>query len=67
MMATQSEYYSRRADVERMSSCSAKDPKVAAIHLEMARRYDELASSDGNRPIGRPTLRIVTREYQLEQ
>jgi len=47
------EYFARRATVERELSESASDPRAAAVHAEMAQRFEELASDK------RPRLRIV--------
>jgi hypothetical protein len=48
-------YYELRARRERELAEAAADAKIAAIHSEMAERYDVLAA--GARP--RPTLRVV--------
>lgn len=57
-MPTQSDYYSRRALAERVLSGLTTDPKVAAIHLDLAKRYDALSSSDGQAPTQKPARRI---------
>jgi hypothetical protein len=46
------EYYAVRAAIERAAANNCEDPRVAAIHLEMAKRYVEQAVrySDGTRP-----------------
>jgi len=43
-------YYSERAAEERRLAMASKDPKVRAIHLELAERYDILARSGGLEP-----------------
>lgn len=50
---TDTEYFTHRATVERELSESAADPRAAAVHAEMAERFEELASAE------RPRLRIV--------
>jgi hypothetical protein len=65
-MSTQSDYYTRRALAERILSGLTTDPKVAAIHLDMARRYDALSSSDGQAPTQKPTRRIGKTARRLE-
>ena len=57
-MSTQSDYYTRRALAERILSGLTTDPKVAAIHLDLANRYDALSSSDGEAPTEKPAQRI---------
>ena len=52
-------YYEGRAAKARDLAAAAVDPKISAIHLEMAERYDSLASSEADVPAGRPTLRMV--------
>lgn len=47
------EYFAQRAIVERELSEAASDPRAAAVHAEMAQRFEELASAE------RPRLRIV--------
>lgn len=37
------EYYARRAADEKRMAEEATDPKLAALHHEMATRYEELA------------------------
>ena len=53
-------YYELRARKARELAEAAIDPKIAAIHSEMADRYDVLAT--GIRP--RATLRIVTADHE---
>ena len=53
-------YYQARAARARELAAGAVDPKISAIHLEMADRYDLLASSKAEAPIEHPTLRVVT-------
>lgn len=48
-------YYECRACKARELAAAATDPKIAAIHAEMAARYDALAAE--TKP--RPTLRLV--------
>jgi hypothetical protein len=42
------EYYAVRAAIERAAASDCDDPRVAAIHLEMAKRYDEQAARYGD-------------------
>ena len=53
-------YYAERGATERALAAAAANPKVAAIHLEMAERYDQLAAVKAPVPAGRPTLRLAT-------
>lgn len=53
------DYYEQRSAKSRELAAKAVDPKIAAIHLEMAERYDLLASSKAEAPTGHATLRIV--------
>ena len=53
-------YYQARAAKARELAAAAVDPKIAAIHLEMAERYDLLAASEAEAPTGQATLRVVT-------
>ncbi len=53
-------YYQERGEKARELAAAAVDPKIAAIHLEMAERYDLLASSKAEAPTGQATLRIAT-------
>ena len=50
-----SEYFRHRAEAERDLSAKAADPHSAAIHLELAERYESLVAE-----VRRPTLRLVT-------
>jgi hypothetical protein len=50
-----SQYFRERAAVERALAKAPGDPKVAAVHDELAERYEALVR-EGKRPI----LRIVT-------
>jgi hypothetical protein len=45
-----SDYHAARAVEERRLAMAAKDPKVRAIHLEMADRYARLAETGGIAP-----------------
>src|SRR4051794_18470872 len=38
-------YFSRRANEERIASMKAAHPKARSAHLEMAERYDEFATA----------------------
>lgn len=40
---TNSQYFAGRAAAERAMSAAATDPRAAAIHAELADRYEELA------------------------
>ncbi|HEU4704889.1 MAG TPA: hypothetical protein VFS45_04190 [Sphingomicrobium sp.] len=40
---TNAEYFAGRAAAERAMSAAATDPRAAAIHADLAERYDELA------------------------
>lgn len=40
---TSSEYFRKRAADARMRSQAAKDPRAAAIHEDMANRYEQMA------------------------
>lgn len=51
-------YYRRRAAEERGAAESAPDSFVRAVHLELARRYDERISTLGTKA-DRPDLRLV--------
>lgn len=53
-------YYELRARRARELADAAIDPKIAAIHLEMAERYDVLAAGERLRP----TLRVVTGDQR---
>jgi hypothetical protein len=44
------DYYSARAIEERRLAMASTDPKVRAIHLQMANRYDVLAAGDDAQP-----------------
>jgi hypothetical protein len=44
------DYYAARAVEERRLAMASNDPKVRAIHLEMADRYAELAQAGGAGP-----------------
>jgi len=43
-METQSEYIKRRAKHEREAALKAQHPDVRRIHLEMAKRYEQVAN-----------------------
>lgn len=47
-------YYEFRAEKERALAAAAVSPKIAAIHLEMAERYDLLAGGATNDNDRRP-------------
>ena len=53
------DYYEQRAVRSRELAAAAVDAKIAAIHLEMAERYDLLALSKAEAPTGEATLRVV--------
>ena len=65
-MSTQSEYYMRRAAAERRWGALTPDPKVASAHIEMAERYDALAS-DARIPTEVPGRSPVQAEHRLER
>ena len=65
-MSTQSDFYMRRAAAERRLGALTGDPNVAAVHLEMAERYETLAS-DARAPNEKPALRIVPTERRIER
>lgn len=48
-------YYRARANAARSLEQRARDPAVAAIHREMAIRYEALAAE----PLARPRLKLV--------
>jgi len=50
-------YHEARAAEERRLAMASSDPKVRAIHLELAERYDALArrSEGGSEPPPRPS------------
>ena len=52
-------YYEDRAVKARELAAEANDPKIAAIHLEMATSYDRLAVLMANPPGPRTMLRVV--------
>ncbi len=58
MFQTDVEYYRRRATQERKMALKAERQDVAAIHEELARQYDALATE----PQLRPRLHITTRQ-----
>ena len=59
MRSDDSEYYRRRAASERSLAQAAVDPRIAAIHDELAERYDLLANEDQW-----PTLQTLTDESE---
>lgn len=61
MSANTQGYYEDRSRKARELAAAAVDPKIAAIHMEMAERYDRLASASARAPTGKPPLRIVRR------
>jgi hypothetical protein len=44
------DYYLRRAEHSRQLAENAANPAIARIHLEMAERYEQLASATGGQP-----------------
>ena len=52
-------YYAERAVKARELAAEANDPKIAAIHLEMAASYDRLATLMANPPGPRTMLGVV--------
>jgi hypothetical protein len=56
-------YYEYRARKARELATAATNPKVAAIHCEMADRYDALAAP----PPPRPILRVVAPDWDQRQ
>ena len=54
-------YYEKRGAQSRELAAAAVDPEIAAIHLEMAERYDLLATSEAPLPIDQTRLRLITR------
>ena len=58
------DYFRARAQEERELSETTADPAIALIHLNLARRYQRLATSE---TAGRPTLHIAVPalEYSL--
>ena len=57
-----SEYYTRRADAERMLAEAAETPAAAAAHFELAFRYELLAAGPETR---RAMLHVVTPSGEL--
>ena len=49
------EYFRKRATIERALANATSDPKAAAIHNELAERYEALAKENK-----RPTLHIAS-------
>ena len=47
-------YHAMRAEQERLMAEEATDPRIAALHLELASRYAELA---GDKKARAPSLR----------
>jgi len=47
------EYFAKRATDERARSESATDPRAAAVHAELAQRFEVLATNQ------KPRLRVV--------
>ena len=45
-METNQNYFRRRVAEERLAARTAADPRVRDIHLELARRYGEIADAD---------------------
>jgi hypothetical protein len=50
------EYFRGRAAAERLREAASADDRVAAIHRELAERYEQLVSEQS-----RPTLKVVGR------
>jgi hypothetical protein len=50
------EYFRKRVAVERALAIATREPRAAAVHHELAERYEALV-----REGKRPTLRIVTK------
>ena len=46
-----SEYFAGRALIERAMSAAANDTRAAAIHAELAERYEELAAQFGAKTV----------------
>ena len=44
------DYFAARAVEERRLAMASADPKVRAIHIELAEKYDQLAQSGGQDP-----------------
>ena len=45
-------YYRRRIEEELAAAARSEDPSISHIHLEMARRYREMLSSEADRANG---------------
>ena len=61
-METEQTYYARRAEAERSAAEIATDPRARHAHLDLAARFDLLATAIGEvpcalRPDDRPTHR----------
>ena len=64
-METQQSYYARRAEAERGAAAKAADARARHAHLDLAARFDLLATAVGEvdcslRPDERPTHRHVS-------
>lgn len=53
---TDREYFEGRAENHRARAEAVRDKQIASVHLELAAKYDELASLSADTP----RLRIVT-------
>jgi hypothetical protein len=54
MSGNDTEYFRKRAVAERTLAVTASDPAVAAIHIQLAERYEALVSETK-----RPTLHLA--------
>ena len=50
MISKDSDYYKQRASEERANAAEADDPKIAAIHIELAMKFDALARAYAANP-----------------
>lgn len=57
MSGNDTEYFRKRAIAERSLAVTASDPAAAAIHNQLAERYEALVSE-----AKRPTLHLVAEE-----
>lgn len=53
-MTSDAEYYRARALEERDRAATATEPKIVAIHLELATKYESLANDVEVEPTSRP-------------
>jgi hypothetical protein len=49
MMETNSAYYRRRAIEEKTAALASAHPKVRQVHIDLARRYDDLVAGNPQR------------------